>query len=108
MKLVKLIKICLNKTNSKVRIHKNVSDAFPIQSGVKYKDAQSLLIFNLALEFVICKVQENKEELELNGKHQLLAYADDINILSENIYIIKKSKEALLSMCMTKLQCTDC
>jgi hypothetical protein len=34
--------------------------------------------------------------LELNGTHQLLAYADDINLLGENINIINKNAATLL------------
>jgi hypothetical protein len=50
MKLVRLIKICLNEAYSKVRIGNNLSDSFPIQNGLKEEDALSPLLFNFALE----------------------------------------------------------
>jgi hypothetical protein len=38
-KLVRIIKMCLNETYSKVRIGKLLPDKFPIQNGLKQGDA---------------------------------------------------------------------
>jgi hypothetical protein len=45
--LVRLIKMCLNETYSKVRIGKHLSDRFPIQNGLKKGDALSPLLSTL-------------------------------------------------------------
>jgi hypothetical protein len=42
------------------------------------------------------KVQENQEGLKLNGTHQLLAYADDVNLLWDNIDTVNKNTETLI------------
>jgi hypothetical protein len=41
-------------------------------------------------------VQENQKGLILKGTHQLLAYADDFNIVGENIDTVQKNIKALL------------
>jgi hypothetical protein len=96
MKLVRLIKMCLNETYSKVCIGKYLSDSFPIQNGIKQGDALSSLLFNFALEYAIWKVQENQAGLKLNGTHQLLAYAENVDLLGDNIDSINKNTQNLI------------
>ena len=69
---------------------------FPIRNGLKYGDALSPLLFNFPLEYAIKRVQVNQDDLKLNGTHQLLAYADDVNILGGSAHTVKENEEALL------------
>jgi hypothetical protein len=95
-KLVRLIKICLNETYSKVHIGKILTDKFHIQNELKQGDALSPLLFNSALEYAIRKVHESQVGLELNGTHQLLVYVDDINLLGDSVNTVKENSETLL------------
>ena len=52
------------------------------------------MLFNYALEYAIRRVQVNRDGLKLNGTHQLLAYADDVNILGGSIHTLKENAEA--------------
>jgi hypothetical protein len=73
-----------------------LSESVPIQKGLKQRDSLSTLLFNFALESAIRKVQENQVGLKLNGTHQLLAYADDANLLGDKIHNINKNTETLI------------
>jgi len=88
MKLVRLIKMCLPETYSRVRVGKNLSDMFPIRNGLKQEDALSPLHFNFALDYVIRWVQVIQDGLKLNGTHQLLVYVYDVNIFGRSLHII--------------------
>jgi hypothetical protein len=64
--------------------------------GLKHGDALSPLLFNFALEYAIRRVQVNRDDLKLNGTHQLLVYADDVDILDGSVHNMKKNAEALV------------
>jgi hypothetical protein len=74
--------MCLNKTYSKVRICRHLSDTYHIQNGLKERDALSLLLFNFVLEHATKEVQQ-------------LLYADVVNLLGDNIDTINKITETL-------------
>ena len=48
---------------------------------------------------IICDLPGSKyfSTLKLNGTHQLLAYADDVNIMGGGIHTLKENAEALVA-----------
>ena len=82
---------------SRVRVGKNVSDRFPVRNGLKQGDALSPMLYYLTLGYTIRRVQVNQDGLKLNGTHQLLAYADYVNILGGSTHNVKENAEALVA-----------
>jgi hypothetical protein len=71
--------MCLNETYNRVRRGKHLSNSFPVTTA-----------------FQLCKVQETQMGVKLNETHQLLAYADDMNLLGDNIDTISKNAVSLI------------
>jgi hypothetical protein len=51
--------MCLNETYSKVQVGKHLFEMLSIKDGLKKGGTLSLLLSNVALEYVIRKVQAN-------------------------------------------------
>jgi hypothetical protein len=64
MELVRLIKICLNETHSKVCKSKHLSDTFPIQNVLKQEGALLPFLFKFILEYTIMNIRESGLEIE--------------------------------------------
>ena len=54
-------------------------------------DALSSLLLNFSLAYAIRKVQETNLGLDMNGTHHVLAYADDVNLIGDDIRTIERN-----------------
>jgi hypothetical protein len=82
-------------------------DNFPIQNDLKQGDALLPMFCNFALEYAISKIQQNQVGSKLNETHQLLSYADDVNLLGnkiDTINLIDASEKVGLEINITRMQ----
>ena len=83
--------MCLNETYSEVRVCKPLSDMFPVKNTLKQGYSLLPMIFKFAWEYAIRRVQAHQEDLYLNITHELVVYADDVNILDRSVHTIQKT-----------------
>ena len=55
--------------------------------------SQPVTFKHCVFEYAIRRVQVNQDGFKLNGTHQFLAYADDVNILGGNAHTVKENAE---------------
>ena len=73
-----------------MRIGNYFHSSFPNENVFKQGDALSPLLFSSALEYAIRKVHVTKLGLDMNGTHQIFAYADVINLIGDDIRTIER------------------
>lgn len=97
-KLMELIKTTLNKTMVKVKVGNVLSREVQVNTGLRQGDTLSPIIFNLVLEKVIRMMNITPDEgVKLDGTSiSILAYADDIVLLGNNINTVKSLCERLI------------
>jgi hypothetical protein len=96
MKLVRLTNMCLTEMYRRGWVGRNLSAMFSIRNGLKQGEALLPLLFNFAFEYTIRMVQVIQNGFKLYNTHQLLVYANNVNILGGSIHTIQGNAEALL------------
>ena len=70
------------------------------------------MLFDIAVEYAIRRVQVNQDGLKLNGTHQVLVYADDVNILDGSVQntgtLVVASKENGIEVNAVNLSTWSC
>ena len=74
-----------------MRIGNYLSCSFPIENGLEQGDALLPLLYNFALEYAISEVQGTILGMDVNGTHQVLAYADDVNLIGDDTRTIGRN-----------------
>ena len=82
-----------------MRIGNYLSSSLSTENGVKQGDALSPLLSNFGLEYTIRNVQETNLGLDINGTHQVLAYPDDVNLISDDIRTTERNADMLINVC---------
>ena len=66
---------------------------------MKQGDALFPLLFYFALVYAIRRIEVNQDGLQLNGTHQHLVYAEDVNILGGSGHNIEKKEHGSFISC---------
>jgi len=88
--------MCLSEAYSRLRFDNHLSDIFPVNNDLNKEEALSPLLFNFDLDYAIRSVQVNQAGLKLNVQHELVIYADDVNILGGSIHTVKQNTDVLV------------
>ncbi|KAG7296948.1 hypothetical protein JYU34_019852 [Plutella xylostella] len=94
-KLVELIEAATRDSNMQVRVGGEMTEPFPVVTGLKQGDALSPMLFNLVLEYVLRKVLTLEVGIKLNGRHKVVGYADDLALLGETSAEVRAMADVL-------------
>lgn len=87
-KLIKLSQMTLKNTWSCVRAAGATSEKFQTFRGFRQGDALSCSFFNILLEMIMVSANINTGNIIYNKSSQILAYADDIDVIGRTASIV--------------------
>jgi CRISPR/Cas system CSM-associated protein Csm2 small subunit len=84
-KIIQLLQASYNGSTSSVRIRNELSEEFPIQTGVRQGDVASPLLFNIVIDAIMRETFENRRGVQYDVNNFLtdLMFADDSAIFAD-------------------------
>ena len=83
-KLIRLTKATLTTVLCCVKIQNSCSEYFETRQGLRQGDVLSQLLFNVVLEIIVRRAKLQTNGTIFNKLTQILAYADDIDIIGRS------------------------
>jgi sorting nexin-29 len=96
IKIIRMVKMTTAQVQSSVRIQTHLSDSFRTTDGLRQGDALACLLFNIALEKEIQDSGIQTRGTIFFKTTQLLAYADDRDIMSRTLGELKDTSTSLM------------
>jgi hypothetical protein len=90
-KLIKLVQMTMAKVEFSVRIQSHLSESLNGKNGLRQGDALACLLLNTVLEKVVCESNMQTRGTIFSKTTQILAYADDTDIMSSTMEDLKES-----------------
>jgi hypothetical protein len=78
----------IQNSKHRVKIQGELSQQYDVKSGVTQGDAQSIVLFNLVLEYADRNITYNSGSTIFSRQQQLLAFADDICIVAKQAHLM--------------------
>jgi len=94
-KIVRLTQATMEGTTAKVKVQNGLSESFHIRNGLRQGDALACILFHIALEKTIRDANINQRGNIFYKSVQMLAYADDIDIISRSPKSLQEATIAL-------------
>jgi len=91
-KLINLIGMTLRNTTGRVKVRNMMTEEFAINKGLRQGDALSTQLLNVVLEKVMRHTQINKGGSIHTRTLQILAYADDVNLIGRSTGRLKDAE----------------
>jgi sorting nexin-29 len=85
VKIIRLVRLTVTSTDCQVRVQTELTDSVATEQGLKQGDGLAPLLFNLALEFILRRLSIDLEGTIEYKSTQILAFADDIAIISRSL-----------------------